>query len=83
VKKCLAKDPDDRWQSASDLKSQLGWVLESRTSGEMPAPVLKSRAPNIGWILAGVFADLLAGLAIYHFRSAPARRHCALRDSAA
>src|ERR1700722_16060012 len=23
VKKCLAKDPDDRWQSASDLKSQL------------------------------------------------------------
>src|SRR6266851_5487789 len=25
VKKCLAKDPDERWQSASDLASELKW----------------------------------------------------------
>src|ERR1700704_558358 len=26
VKKCLAKDPDARWQSASDLASELNWI---------------------------------------------------------
>src|SRR4029077_6421480 len=29
VKKCLAKEPDERWQSASALKSELSWIAES------------------------------------------------------
>jgi Tol biopolymer transport system component len=29
VKKCLEKLPDDRWQSASDLASELRWIGES------------------------------------------------------
>jgi eukaryotic-like serine/threonine-protein kinase len=28
VKKCLAKDRDERWQSASDLASELNWIVE-------------------------------------------------------
>jgi serine/threonine protein kinase len=74
VKKCLAKDPDDRWQSASDLKSELQWVLDSGSSAGLPAPVVETRRRNarLGWILAGIFAALLAAFAISHFRSAPA-----------
>ena len=28
VKICLAKDPDERWQSASDLRRELRWIAE-------------------------------------------------------
>ena len=28
IKKCLAKEPDSRWQSASDLHDELGWIAE-------------------------------------------------------
>jgi eukaryotic-like serine/threonine-protein kinase len=28
VRKCLAKDPDERWQSASDLASELRWMMD-------------------------------------------------------
>ena len=30
VQKCLAKHPDERWQTARDLKSELIWVREGR-----------------------------------------------------
>jgi Tol biopolymer transport system component/predicted Ser/Thr protein kinase len=72
VKKCLAKDPDDRWQSAADLKSELEWILESGSSAGMAAPVLKSRGPHPGWILSGILAALLAAFGIFYFRTAPA-----------
>jgi serine/threonine protein kinase len=29
VKKCLAKDPEERWQNASDIKSELLWISQS------------------------------------------------------
>jgi Tol biopolymer transport system component/predicted Ser/Thr protein kinase len=76
VKKCLAKDPDNRWQSASDLKSELEWVLEGGSNAAMPAPVLehRRRTARLGWIFAGVFAALLAAFALFYYRtvSAPA-----------
>src|ERR1700730_6746022 len=28
VKKCMAKDPEDRWQIARDLSSELRWIAE-------------------------------------------------------
>ena len=71
VRTCLAKDPDDRWQSASDLKRELEWVLESGSSAGMSMPVVKTRGPHVAWILSGILTALLAAGTIFHFRSAP------------
>ncbi len=31
LQRCIAKDPDERWQSAHDLKNELEWIAEGRT----------------------------------------------------
>ncbi len=52
VQRCLAKDPDDRWQSARDLKAELDWL--SSGSGLQASPVVsRSGAPDskTHWIL--------------------------------
>src|SRR5271155_530376 len=76
VKKCLAKDPDDRWQSVSDLKSELEWVQESGSNAALPAPALERRRRNarLGWLVAGLLAALLvlAAFVIFRYRTAPA-----------
>ena len=62
VKICLAKDPEDRFQTAHDLKLQLKWIAEASTSQlAAPAQVRARRAVQkrtlmvlaaVGWLLA-------------------------------
>jgi serine/threonine protein kinase/roadblock/LC7 domain-containing protein len=42
VKTCLAKDPEDRWQSAHDVAGELKWIAEGSQAG-VPAPVTARR----------------------------------------
>ena len=43
VRKCLAKSPDDRWQTAGDLLSELEWITESGSNAGIPAPLAAKR----------------------------------------
>jgi Tol biopolymer transport system component len=43
VKRCLAKDPDKRWQSAGDLARELEWVGTGGSGAGAPAPVTVHR----------------------------------------
>ena len=65
VRKCLAKDPEDRWQNAADLGSELKWIAEGGGSQVgVPVPVIapaKRRAP---WMpLAAALVAAAAGFA--------------------
>jgi eukaryotic-like serine/threonine-protein kinase len=62
VKKCLAKDPDERWQSASDLASELNWILAAGSQAGVAAPLIRSRkqSERLIWVGAGVLLTLIA-----------------------
>jgi eukaryotic-like serine/threonine-protein kinase len=64
VKKCLAKLPDERWQSASDLASELHWIgetgLQAGLAGRLSAG--HRRLERASWLLAALFfVAMLAG----------------------
>ena len=52
VRKCLAKDPEDRWQSAADLGSELKWIAEGSAAG-VASPARRragAGATGNGWL---------------------------------
>jgi len=48
VERCLAKDPDERWQSAAELAGQLKWTMEHG------APARDSRRTTSRWAAAAI-----------------------------
>ena len=78
VKRCLAKDPDERWQSATDLSNELKWILDSTRPEVTRIPV---RSPSAVprtltyWKLvsAVLFIGIVALAGAYVFRREPER----------
>jgi Tol biopolymer transport system component len=65
VKVCLAKDPDERFQTVHDLKLQLQWIAEGGSQAGVPAPVVARRKNRErGLIAAVVVCGLLAAAGI-------------------
>ena len=44
LRRCLTKDPDDRWQSAADLASELSWIAQGSASVVAAAPTISGVA---------------------------------------
>ena len=73
VKKCLAKDPDARWQDAGDLAAELQWVGEQADAASPPAA--RRRVSTAAWAFAAVLAAGAAAAAAWALKpgaSAPA-----------
>ena len=76
LKTCLAKDPDERWQSARDLKLELERIASSSGEASIDTTPSRSRLGRLGWIAAGALALALivAGVGWYSAtRPAPPR----------
>ncbi len=49
VRQCLSKDPDERWQSAGDVRRELAWIAESGSQAVLPAPIIAAHERRRRW----------------------------------
>ncbi len=73
IRKCLAKDPEDRWQTARDLQLELQWIAEAGSQAGAPAVVVAGRKQRErwAWIAAAGFAVLAIVFAVGFVMRAP------------
>jgi predicted Ser/Thr protein kinase len=73
VRGCLEKDPDERWQTAHDVKLQLRAIAEGGSQSGLPAPVSARRRirERLGWAAAAVAALFAAFFAFGYFQRGP------------
>ncbi len=62
VRKCLAKDPDARWQSVSDVADELRWIAETGTVASRAS--VAARPGRLMWLAWALVTLLVAGLAV-------------------
>jgi serine/threonine protein kinase/Tol biopolymer transport system component len=70
VSTCLARDPDDRFQTARDLHRALTWARDQTSSDSTQTTSGSPRRRLLGWGLAAVLA-LAAGTAMFWSGNAP------------
>ena len=70
VKRCLAKEPDKRWQAASDVMEELKWITESGSQA-VPAPLTAHSKirDRLGWVAAALLLVIaVVALAVPYLR---------------
>jgi eukaryotic-like serine/threonine-protein kinase len=66
ARSCLAKDPEDRWQSAHDVAGELKWIGESDSQAGAAAPVVVRRKnrERLAWEMTAVILFVALAAAV-------------------
>ncbi len=74
VRKCLEKEPDERWQSAHDVAEELRWIGQAGSQAGVASSVAVRRRTREGlaWTLAAMALAVAAWLGFARLRAVPA-----------
>jgi predicted Ser/Thr protein kinase len=64
VRTCLAKDPEERFQTAHDVKLQLRWITDASSTAGVPAAVRTRRLASKRLLAAAAVAGWVAAIAV-------------------
>ena len=71
VRRCLAKDPEERWHTARDLALELKWIVES-SSQITVAPAVRMRwTRTAAWSVGSFILAAAATSAVWNWKRAP------------
>ena len=77
VERCLAKDPDERLQTATDLVWKLRWIAEGGTEGGVAAPFSarrrRAKMAQLALVVVALLVAVLSVLALMAPRNTQAR----------
>jgi serine/threonine protein kinase len=82
VKTCLEKNPEERFQTAQDVKLQLKWIAAQgggQAARVEPLPV-PSKSSRLSWIVAGIAIVAALGMAVAYVKLA-SRPNAVMRSS--
>jgi eukaryotic-like serine/threonine-protein kinase len=75
VTSCLAKNPDDRIQTAQDVRLQLKWIAQERTSAPPPQQQRDDEKAKgrerLAWLIAGALVVILVVFSVWWHVSKP------------
>ena len=78
IRRCLAKSPEERWQTARDLELELKWIAES---GSQLSPSSATSTKETGarwrtdawWATSTVFLAAITGFIVWNLKPTPPR----------
>jgi eukaryotic-like serine/threonine-protein kinase len=72
IRRCLAKDPEERWQTARDVALELKWASEtSSRAAEQSARLIRPWKEKLAWLVASVLGIGLLAAAVLWQRAVP------------
>jgi len=83
VRKCLEKEPDERWQSAHDVAEELRWIAQAGSQAGVASSIAVRRRTREGlaWTLAAVAMAVVGWLGVSRARLAPGPSQGVLRTN--
>jgi serine/threonine protein kinase len=75
VKKCLRKEPEERWQNAHDITDELKWIAEGSSQAGLSVAGITPARRNWNrvmlWSATVLAGFIVAGLTVWNLRLAP------------
>lgn len=72
IRRCLAKDREERWQTARDVALELKWIAEGGSKAEVPSVGRRKLQSWLGWGAVGLAGVLALIFGIGYLQRAPA-----------
>jgi eukaryotic-like serine/threonine-protein kinase len=76
VRACLEKNPEDRFQSARDVRLELKWIAggEGQLAAQVTTPVAQKAHSILPWCVAAILAMVAGGAVLWASREKPQPR---------